>query len=68
MGHPRVLWHLRKTVAQETNGAEPNHRATASVIAFGGAALTYLEDKNGFLGARISDPSTLVERNTLTRE
>lgn len=66
---PRLLWHLRKTVAQDTDRANPYHRATGfcdhlwrcGPCVFGG-------QKMGFFRPRMSDPSTRAERKSQENE
>lgn len=65
---PRLLWHLRKTGFKTRIMPTPTTEQWASVITFGGVVLVYLEDKMGFFRPRISDPSTLAERNSQQNE
>lgn len=60
MQRPKLQRHLRKTWLKRAAPRSPIHRAMACGV-FGGAALTYLEDKRGFCGTRPSEPSNLVE-------
>lgn len=55
--------HLRKTVARETSHVERKPLNSGFCDLFRRADLTYVEDENGFCGAKIPDPSNPVGRN-----
>lgn len=65
---PQTPEASQEDVAQETSRAEPYPQSHGVCGVFGGAALTYLGDKRGFRGTRLSDPSNLVEGNRHARE
>lgn len=65
---PQTPEASQEDVAQETSHAEPYPQSHGVCGVFGGAALTYLGDKRGFRGTRLSDPSNLVEGNRHARE
>ena len=62
---PRLLWHLRKTVAQDTDRANPHRRA--SVITFGGVVLAYLEHKKWAFSGQESQILLLEQRGNHKR-